>query len=327
IFAGWSIEAATPGTAHCTTVGDSLTGPPGYLKPPLCGINAEATLDPQDSGLPNSISSCRRSLFSRNLTGSALRHKSICATLQHDNPCSGTGPSTPNKTTGQVPQLNPWLPHSERDTESLQTHPRFVRTAPANNVRQAPCPVPRVPRALRPCTTPRYGSVLQARRIVAFHSFLTSFLDPSRKPQFRASLGFPPPAQRAHVHTHVLQQANAAESNPPKTTVNQPCAEILASLLATRNCRRVSNTPRPNSPSELGYLCFTPSPTSDIPAQDHGSFNASVETPAPNPPNKKPPRYQLMTVRAMAQNRQPSGGYKQEPDNTRHSAICCDGES
>lgn len=30
---------------------------------------------------------------------------------------------------------------------------------------------------------------------------------------------------------------------------------------------------------------------------------------------QKPPRYQLMTVRAMAQNRQPSGGYKQEPDN------------
>lgn len=47
-----------------------------------------------------------------------------------------------DKTTGQVPQLNPWLPHSERDTESLQTHPRFVRTAPANNVRQAPWSVP-----------------------------------------------------------------------------------------------------------------------------------------------------------------------------------------
>lgn len=26
-------------------------------------------------------------------------------------------------------------------------------------------------------------------------------------------------------------------------------------------------------------------------------------------------QYQLMTVRAMAQNRQPSGGYKQEPDH------------
>lgn len=113
----------------------------------------------------------------------------------------------------------------------------------------------RVPRTLRPCTTPRYGSALQARRIVAFHSFLASFLDPSRKPQFRASLGFPPPAQRAHVHTHVLQQANAAESNPPKTTVNQPCADILASLLATRNCRRVSNTLRPNSPR---YVLFVP---------------------------------------------------------------------